>query len=79
MTELEKELARLERLESAYDDVLIGNRLTKGDVEGLGNAEFQAVSATTLQTEIIKTKRKIARLQGKSSRICGTPSVGGLR
>lgn len=75
MTELETQKARLERLESAYDDMLLGNRLNKGDVEGLGNAEFQAVSATTLQTEIIKTKRKIARLQGKPSRMVGTPNV----
>lgn len=79
MTKLEELKARLERLESAYDDMLLGNRLNKGDIEGLGNAEFQTVSATTLQTEIIKTKRKIARLQGKSSRISGTPSVGGHR
>ena len=79
MTELETQKARLERLESAYDDMLLGNRLNKGDVEGLGNAEFQSVSATTLQTEIIKTKRKIARLQGKSSRMIGTPNVRGGR
>lgn len=75
MTELEKLKVRLEKLEQAYDELLLGNRLSKGDVEGLGNAEFQTVSAKTIEAEIIKVKRQIAQVEGKTSRICGTPSL----
>jgi len=75
MTRLEKLKIRLEKLETAYDEVLLGNRLSKGDIEGLGNAEFQTVSAKTIEAEINKVKRQIAQLEGRSSRICGTPTL----
>ncbi|MCP4355135.1 MAG: hypothetical protein GY793_05795 [Proteobacteria bacterium] len=51
MTRLDKLKARCEKLETAFDKVLLGNRLTKGDVEGLGNAKFQTVSAKTIEAE----------------------------
>lgn len=77
-TELEIKKARLARLQTALDDILLGNRLTSGDVDGVGNASFQSVSVKAIKEEISKLQREIAFLEGKKGRMFGTPRIGGV-
>jgi len=80
MTELQEKKQRLAKLEAAHDSILFGDRLTKGDVDGVGNAEFQAVNPKLLKIEIRELKGEIARLEGRAFRISGTPTnIGGCR
>jgi hypothetical protein len=74
MTELEKKKECLAKYEEALDEILLGNRLTKGDVDGVGNAEFQSVSPEFLKKRIREIKGEIARLEGRRIRISGTPT-----
>lgn len=63
------------RLESAYYELLEGKRLSKGDVEGLGMAEFSEVTAKTLEVAINKLDMQIRKAQGKRTRMFGTPMI----
>lgn len=69
---------RKARLLVALDDVLVGDRLTKGDVDGLGNAEFQTANPTAIKAEIADIDRQLARLKRRRYRGGGTPRIGGF-
>tara|TARA_Y100000590_G_scaffold470719_1_gene668402 strand:- start:10783 stop:11019 length:237 start_codon:yes stop_codon:yes gene_type:complete len=63
---------------NALDNILLGTNVTKGDIDGLGNAEFQVVSPDAIRKEIALIDLQIKRLKGARTRCSGTPRIGGL-
>jgi hypothetical protein len=74
MTKLEEKKLKLAKLEDALDSIALGERLTKGDVDGLGTAEFQTASPAFLERRIRQLKQEIAKAEGRAFRISGTPT-----
>jgi|TARA_Y100001960_G_C14636085_1_gene808334 hypothetical protein len=63
------------RLQAAYYELLEGKRLSKGDVDGLGMAEFSEVTARTIEIAIDRLDIQIKKAQGKRTRMFGTPLI----
>jgi len=65
---------RRQKFQDALDGLLLGDRLTSGDSDGMGSASFQTVSPQALEKAIFKIDQQIAKLEGRSLRFCGTPT-----
>lgn len=52
MTKLEEKKLKLAKLEDALDSIALGEKFTKGDVDGLGTAEFQTAIPAFLERRI---------------------------
>ncbi|HAG53147.1 MAG TPA: hypothetical protein DCL21_05105 [Alphaproteobacteria bacterium] len=63
---------------AAIDEIILGQRLIKGDVDGVGNAEFQTPSIKAIKAEIADIDRQLARLKRRRYRGGGTPRIGGF-